>query len=115
MLRSGRLRDRRATTRRRHGSTDQIGNGEMNMATSTRIATAALLSGGMLVAASVPAAAQPSFYEGKRINVVIGFAAGGTADADGRLIAQHLGRHIPGKPTMIAQNEPGAGGVKSIN
>lgn len=66
------------------------------------------------LAASSPAAAQ-NYYQGKRVNVVIGFAAGGTADTDGRLIAQHLGRHIPGNPNMIAQNEPGAGGIKSIN
>jgi tripartite-type tricarboxylate transporter receptor subunit TctC len=85
------------------------------MATSTRLTVSALLSGGMFIVATLPAAAQTSFYEGKRINIVIGFAAGGTADADGRLIAQHLGKHIPGKPTMIAQNEPGAGGIKSIN
>jgi tripartite-type tricarboxylate transporter receptor subunit TctC len=83
------------------------------MAASTRLATA-LLSVGIFTVAALPAVGQ-SFYDGKRINVVIGFAAGGTADADGRLIAQHLGRHIPGKPTMIAQNEPGAGGIKSIN
>ncbi len=84
------------------------------MATSIRITASSLLSCGMLIAAWLPATAQ-SYYEGKRINVIIGFAAGGTADADGRLIAQHLGKHIPGNPTLIAQNEPGAGGIKSIN
>lgn len=64
--------------------------------------------------AGSPTAAQ-NYYQGKRVNVVIGFAAGGTADTDGRLIAHHLGRHIPGNPNMVAQNEPGAGGIKSIN
>ena len=68
----------------------------------------------LALVASSPAAAQ-NYYQGKRVNVVIGFASGGTADTDGRLIAQHLGRHIPGHPNMVAQNEPGAGGIKSIN
>lgn len=81
-----------------------------------RIASS-LLSCALLGVAAAPVLAQSQtpYYAGKRINVIIGFAAGGTADADGRLIAQHLGRHIPGKPHMIAQNEPGAGGIKSIN
>ena len=74
-----------------------------------------LLGGALAVwCAAAPVSAQ-NYYEGKRISVVIGFAAGGTADTDGRLIAQHLGRHIPGNPSLIAQNEPGAGGIKSIN
>lgn len=74
-----------------------------------------LLSCAMFLGAAVGSADAQSYYEGKRISVVIGFAAGGTADTDGRLIAQHLGKHIPGNPTLIAQNEPGAGGIKSIN
>ncbi|MFN4283285.1 MAG: tripartite tricarboxylate transporter substrate-binding protein [Alphaproteobacteria bacterium] len=56
-----------------------------------------------------------NYYAGKRVSVVIGYAAGGTADADGRLVAQFIGKHIPGQPTVIAQNQPGAGGLASIN
>lgn len=67
---------------------------------------------GCLVALPVAAA---SYYEGKRINIVVGFKPGGSADSDARLIAQHLARHIPGKPNIVVQNEPGAGGIKSIN
>lgn len=84
-------------------------------ANAGRIASGVLSCMALLMASGLPASAQSPYYEGKRINIIIGFAAGGTADADGRLIAQHLGRHIPGHPTLIAQNEPGAGGIKSIN
>lgn len=55
------------------------------------------------------------FYAGKRISLIIGFATGGTADTDGRLIAQHLAKHIPGHPNIIVQNMPGAGGLNAIN
>ena len=87
------------------------------MARVTGRLAASLLSCAVVMAAAAPVLAQSQtpYYAGKRINVIIGFAAGGTADADGRIIAQHLARHIPGKPNMIAQNEPGAGGIKSIN
>lgn len=61
------------------------------------------------------ASAQSNYYAGKRVSVVIGYAAGGTADTDGRLVAQFIGKHIPGQPTIIAQNQPGAGGLASIN
>jgi tripartite-type tricarboxylate transporter receptor subunit TctC len=55
------------------------------------------------------------YYEGKTITLVIPFKPGGTADADGRMVAQYLGRHIPGNPQFVVQNMPGAGGVKAIN
>jgi tripartite-type tricarboxylate transporter receptor subunit TctC len=54
------------------------------------------------------------YYAGKRLDVIVGYKAGGTADADGRIIAQFLGRHIPGHPNLIVQNMPGAGGIKAI-
>jgi tripartite-type tricarboxylate transporter receptor subunit TctC len=69
----------------------------------------------LLAASLVPAAHSADFYEGKTISLVVGFAPGGMADADGRMIAQFLGRHIPGNPRMIVQNQPGAGGLNAIN
>jgi tripartite-type tricarboxylate transporter receptor subunit TctC len=54
-------------------------------------------------------------FSGKQMTLTIGFIAGGTADADGRTIARYLAAHIPGNPTMIVQNRPGAGGITSIN
>jgi tripartite-type tricarboxylate transporter receptor subunit TctC len=55
-----------------------------------------------------PAKAQEPFT-GKNVSVIIGFGAGGGYDAWGRIVARHLGKHLAGKPNVIAQNMPGAG------
>ena len=63
--------------------------------------------------AAVPATAQDAvaqFYKGKTVYVVIGSAAGGGFDTYGRLVARFIGKHIPGSPTVVPQNIPGAGG-----
>jgi tripartite-type tricarboxylate transporter receptor subunit TctC len=57
------------------------------------------------------AAAQEPYYKGKRLTVLINFAAGGPTDLEGRLFAKHIAKHIPGHPTVIVQNMDGAGGV----
>ena len=44
------------------------------------------------------------FYRGRSISLVIGFGAGGGYDAYARLLARHIGRHIPGNPSLVAQN-----------
>ena len=53
------------------------------------------------------------FYTGKTITLSIGFTPGGGYDLYGRLVARHLGRHIPGKPNIVAQNMPGAGSMRA--
>ena len=53
------------------------------------------------------------FYRGRSISLVIGFGAGGGYDAYARLLARHIGRHIPGNPSLVAQNMQGAGGLKA--
>ena len=59
---------------------------------------------------ALPAATQPAEpFAGKTVSVIVGFGSGGGYDMWGRLIARHIGRHLPGKPTVIAQNMPGAG------
>src|SRR5262245_61808551 len=64
----------------------------------------------------VPAiAAQAPFYQGKNLTFLINFSAGGPTDIEGRIVARHLAKHIPGNPTIIVQNMPGAGGVTGIN
>jgi tripartite-type tricarboxylate transporter receptor subunit TctC len=77
-------------------------------------ATAATLAT-MLV---TPAAAQTDpvadFYRGKTVRVIVGYGPGGSYDLYGRLAAEFLGRHIPGNPTIIPVNMPGAGGLKAI-
>lgn len=63
-----------------------------------------------------PAAAQsPPFYQGKTLKIVVGSASGGGYDLWARLLAQHIGKYIPGHPTVIVQNMPGAGGVVAAN
>ena len=57
------------------------------------------------------AAAQEPYYKGKRLTVLINFAAGGPTDIEGRLFAKHLAKHIAGHPNVIVQNMDGAGGV----
>ena len=55
------------------------------------------------------------FYTGKKINVIVGSDAGGGYDAITRLMARHIGRHIPGNPTVIVQNMPGAASFTAAN
>lgn len=55
------------------------------------------------------------FYRGKQIRLVIGNAVGAEYDLGGRLLARHLGRHIPGHPAVIVQNMQGAAGILASN
>jgi tripartite-type tricarboxylate transporter receptor subunit TctC len=65
---------------------------------------------------SVPAAAQDaaSFYKGKTVRIIVGFSAGGGYDHYARVLARHIGRHIPGSPNVIVQNMPGAASLNSV-
>jgi tripartite-type tricarboxylate transporter receptor subunit TctC len=55
------------------------------------------------------------FYRGKSIMLIIGYSVGGGYDAYARTVAQHMSRHIPGHPTIVSQNMPGAGSLRSAN
>jgi tripartite-type tricarboxylate transporter receptor subunit TctC len=59
--------------------------------------------------------AQTPFYRGKQINLLIASGAGGGYDAYARALARHMGRHIPGNPSIIPKNVPGAGGLIAAN
>jgi tripartite-type tricarboxylate transporter receptor subunit TctC len=78
---------------------------------------AALLAAFGIVCVGYPAGADPvgDFYAGKQITVVVGAGAGGGYDLQARLMARHLGKHIPGNPTFIVQNMPGAGSLQAAN
>ncbi len=65
-----------------------------------------------LVLSPTPAAAEVALPQ--QVTMVIGSAAGGGFDKYGRLVARHLPRHLPGNPTIVVQNMPGAGGIKSL-
>lgn len=70
---------------------------------------------GLGLGATHPAAGQDSFYAGKTLRIVVGFSAGGGFDTYSRAISRHLGRHIPGNPTIIVENMPGAGSLIAAN
>lgn len=75
------------------------------------LAATAVLAAGATAQAQTPA----EFYKGKTVTVYIGFSPGGTYDLFGRMVARHLGRHIPGAPVVIGSNMPGAGGLTATN
>jgi tripartite-type tricarboxylate transporter receptor subunit TctC len=54
------------------------------------------------------------FYRGRQINLIIGYGPGGGYDMVGRLLARHLGRYLPGHPTIVALNMPGAGSLRAV-
>ncbi len=83
-----------------------------------RLPAAAIGAVALLVLAP-PAAAQETqsaqaFYAGKTIKLIVGLPPGGGADAYARLVQRHLGRHIPGTPSVLIQNMPGAGSLRSV-
>jgi tripartite-type tricarboxylate transporter receptor subunit TctC len=61
------------------------------------------------------AAGVEDFYKGKTISLIIGYSVGGGYDAYGRLLARHLGKHVPGNPSVVPQNMTGAGSLKAAN
>ncbi len=71
----------------------------------------------LLAAAATPAQAQSvaDFYKGKTVNVLIGVGVGGEYDLQARLVARHIGKHIPGNPNVVPQNMVGAGGINMAN
>jgi len=83
------------------------------MRSTTFAACAAMIV--MAAAAVTSARGEPvaDFYKGKTVNLYIGFGPGGGYDTYTRVLARHFGRFIPGNPTVVPQNMPGAGGVKS--
>jgi tripartite-type tricarboxylate transporter receptor subunit TctC len=72
-----------------------------------RTALATVLAIGLL-AIGVPAQGADSYYAGKQVKLYVGSAPGGGYDILSRLVAAHIGRHLPGNPTVIVQNAPGA-------
>jgi len=76
---------------------------------------ALLLTGSLFFFAYVDCHAQTSFYQGKTITIVVGYLAGDGYDIWARLLAAHMGKHIPGNPSIIAQNMPGAGSMIAAN
>ena len=78
--------------------------------TGIRASAAAVLAGFAAFLAA-PAAAQDNFYAGKSLNLIAGFPPGGGVDGEMRVVSRHFARFIPGNPTIVAKNMPGAGGI----
>jgi tripartite-type tricarboxylate transporter receptor subunit TctC len=77
-----------------------------------------LLALSMLLALGATAPAQQEvadFYKGKTLRIIVGVGVGSGYDINARALARHLGAHIPGNPTVIVQNQPGAGSLTMTN
>jgi tripartite-type tricarboxylate transporter receptor subunit TctC len=59
--------------------------------------------------------AQEQFYKGKQIRIIVGLSTGGGYDRAARMLARHIGKHIPGNPDVLVQNMPGASSVTAAN
>ena len=75
-----------------------------------RVGGRRLFAGGWSAGAQAPA----DFYKGKTINVIVGFWPGGGYDQYARVLARHMGNHIPGNPSLVVQNAPGAGSLTAV-
>jgi tripartite-type tricarboxylate transporter receptor subunit TctC len=76
------------------------------------LAFASILTIGLAAVLAQPAA---NFYVGKTVQMIIGFGPGGGYDVWGRIVARYLGRHLPGNPTVVPQNMPGAGSLRAAS
>ncbi|MCC6888319.1 MAG: hypothetical protein IT536_07290 [Hyphomicrobiales bacterium] len=83
------------------------------MAAMIRALSSSLLA---IAALSAPALAQDDgFYKGRTVQAVVGYTPGSTFELYLRILTRHLGRHIPGNPTIVVQHMPGAGSLKATN
>jgi tripartite-type tricarboxylate transporter receptor subunit TctC len=69
----------------------------------------------LLLLSSATVRAQAPYFQGKTITIVVGYQAGDGYDIWGRLLAAHIGKHIPGNPGVVVQNMPGAGSMIAAN
>ena len=72
----------------------------------------------LFIALATPAVAQEdvaAFFRGKTMRLVVGIGVGSGYDINARLLARHMAAHIPGQPTIIVQNQPGAGSLSMTN
>jgi tripartite-type tricarboxylate transporter receptor subunit TctC len=69
----------------------------------------------VLAATQVQAQTPEQFYKGKSIDMIIGYPPSGSNDVYARLLARHIGKYIPGNPTVVPKNMPGAGSFLAVN
>src|SRR5262245_61888209 len=82
-----------------------------------RVPGLTILSGLLLAAVTLPAHADAveDFYKDRMVTLITGYSPGGGFDLYSRVVANHLGRHIPGQQRIIVQNMPGAGSMRAAN
>jgi len=85
------------------------------MPTATRWRLSAALALAAVALVQSLAAADDPFYKGRTISLIVGSNSSGGYDTYGRLLARHMGRHLAGNPGFVAQNMPGAGGIRAAN
>jgi tripartite-type tricarboxylate transporter receptor subunit TctC len=73
------------------------------------------LAGLALLLAGIEKSGADEFYKGKTVRFVVGFAAGGGYDLSARIVGRHIGKHIPGNPTIVVENMTGAGSLIAAN
>ena len=81
------------------------------MRTIAHVSIAAMVLMGSSGNAQTPA----DFFKGRTVDLYIGYSVGGGYDVYARMIARHMGRHIPGNPTIIPKNMEGAGSIRLAN
>jgi tripartite-type tricarboxylate transporter receptor subunit TctC len=76
---------------------------------------AAVVCAGLLPASQAAAQSPAEFYKGKNVDLYIGYSVGGGYDLYARMLAKHVGKHIPGNPTVVTKNMEGAGSLRLAN
>jgi tripartite-type tricarboxylate transporter receptor subunit TctC len=84
-------------------------------ATVTAVPVAVCVLAAVLAAPVAHADAVADFYKGKQLNLIVGYGPGGGYDIYARLLAKHFGRFVPGHPSVVVQNMPGAGSLRAVN
>ncbi len=72
-----------------------------------------LVTAGTIAALAGPANAAKDFYDGRQVKIVVPAGSGGTYHLYSQILSRHLGKHLPGKTSVVTQNMPGAGGAKA--
>ncbi len=81
---------------------------------SRHMGAAAVFAAALAASADATAQTVEQFYKGKQIELAIGYPPAGSNDVYARLLARHIGKHIPGNPTVVPQNRPGAGSFLNL-
>jgi tripartite-type tricarboxylate transporter receptor subunit TctC len=76
---------------------------------------ALLLTGCYGINSAIAQSSVEEFYRGRQVNLVVGYGPGGGYDITARLLARHIGKYIPGDPSIVVQNMPGAGSMRAVN